>query len=60
MSKVVQLAVVREKREVSIDEAWQRFVTASERAKATLAIEDGIAAGKAFADFCQMFDRKAS
>lgn len=60
MSKVVQLIVVKEQRQFSVEEAWQRYVTAAEKAKATLSLDDGIAAGKAFADFCQMFDRKAS
>lgn len=57
---VVQLRVVREQRAVSVEEAWARFVAASEKAKATLSLDDGIAAGHAFADFVQMFDRKVS
>lgn len=60
MTKVVNLSIVKREREVSIEEAWQRFVDAQERAKATLALVDGIAAGKAFAAFCNMFERKAS
>jgi hypothetical protein len=57
---VVHLSVVHKRREIGVDEAWQRYVDASLKAKATLALEDGIAAGKAFADFVELFDRKAS
>jgi hypothetical protein len=52
---VVTLASARADRQRSIEERWQRFVDAQERSKRTLAIEDGIAAGKAYADFVEMF-----
>lgn len=60
MQKVVTLQVVREKREASVEKAWQRYVTADAKAKATLAIDDGIAAGIAYRDFLELFVRKAS
>ena len=60
MPKIIQLSVVKDERRLSVEEAWQRFAEASEKAKATLSIEDGIAAGKAYAAFCELFTRKAS
>ena len=60
MQKIVQLSIVKQERRLSVEEAWQRFAEASERAKQTLSIEDGIAAGKAYAAFCELFTRKAS
>jgi hypothetical protein len=60
MQKIVQLSIVKQERQLSVEEAWQRFAAAAEKAKATMAIEDGIASGKAYADFLRLFDRKAS
>jgi hypothetical protein len=60
MTKVVQLSIVKQERQLSVEEAWGRFAAATEKAKATMSIEDGIAAGKAYADFVRLFDRKAS
>jgi len=60
MPGVVKLSVVKQERQLSVEEAWQHFAAAAEKAKATLAIEDGIASGKAYADFLRLFDRKAS
>lgn len=57
MSKVVNLRVVKQERAVSQEALWQRFVDAQEKSKATLRIEDGVAAGKAYAAFCQAFLR---
>jgi hypothetical protein len=38
---------------------WAAFVVAQERSKATLALGDGIAAGKAYAAFLAAFTRPA-
>jgi len=53
LSKVVQLVAVRQERQVSLEEAWQRFVDAHLKAKDTLKIEDGIAASKAYYAFIE-------
>lgn len=61
MSKVVNLSLVKREREVSIEEAWNRFAALKKRSEETLSVEDGIAAGKAYAAFCELFlPRKAS
>jgi hypothetical protein len=39
---------------------WDIFVAAQERSKATLALSDGIAAGKAYAAFVTAFTRPAT
>jgi hypothetical protein len=39
---------------------WRAFVAAQERSKATLALNDGIAAGKAYAAFLTAFPRPAT
>lgn len=60
MPEIVHLSVVKEERRLSVEEAWQAFVVAEKRSRETLSIEDGIAAGKAYATFCELFVRKAS
>ncbi len=55
MSKVIQLKVVKQQREVSQEVLWQRFVDAKLKAESSLQMQDGIAAGKAFADYCHSF-----
>ena len=60
MQKILQLSIVKEERRLSVEEAWQRFVAAKERSEQTRALEDGIAAGKAYAAFCELFTRRAS
>lgn len=59
MNKVVQLTVIKQQREASQEALWQRFVDLSNRSKETGKLEDGIAAGKAYAEFCQSFLSKA-
>lgn len=58
--KVIQLKIAAEKREASVEEAWSRYVAADAKAKSTLLIADGIAAGAAYRDFLELFVRKAS
>ena len=56
MKKVTDLRLVRNDRLITVEEAWDRYVSAMERSKETLRLEDGIAAGKAYADFVRLFD----
>lgn len=58
MAEIVHLASARKERSVTQEVAWQRFVTAQEKAKASLRIEDGIAAGQAFRVFLETFTGK--
>ncbi len=55
MNKIVQLSVIKGQREASQEALWQRFVDLSEQSKRTGKLEDGIAAGKAYAAFCESF-----
>lgn len=57
MQKIVQLSIARQARSETQEAAWQRFVDAQEKAKATLRIEDGIAAGHAFRTFVETFTK---
>lgn len=58
VAKLINLSVVRQERRLSEAEAWQRYVDAVERSKATLKLEDGIAAGKAYVAFLEVSARR--
>jgi hypothetical protein len=55
LNKIVQLTVVKQQREASQEALWQRFADLSELSKRTGKLEDGIAAGKAYREFCESF-----
>ncbi len=38
--------------------AWQRYLDARRKAESSLDMRDGVAAGKAWADFIALFDRR--
>jgi DICT domain-containing protein len=57
MAKVISLKVATERRDVTVEQAWQRYVDAMQRSKETLRIEDGIAAGRAYRQFLEMYAR---
>lgn len=57
MRKVVDLQLVKNDRQPTQQEAWEQFVDAMNRSKETLRFEDGIAAGKAYRKFVELFDR---
>lgn len=56
-SKVISLKVATDRRDVTVEQAWDRFVSAMQRSKETLRIEDGIAAGRAYRQFLEMYAR---
>ena len=58
MARVIPFLAVRAERDASVEAAWQRFVEANEKAKATNDIRDGIAAGKAYRSFLELFEAK--
>ena len=58
MGKVVFIEEAARQRDVSVQEAWDRYVAAMLKSKDTLRIEDGIAAGKAYRQFVELFARK--
>lgn len=57
MAKVIPLLVAQQKRDASVEAAWQRFLDANKKAKETLDIRDGIAAGKAYREFIELCGR---
>lgn len=59
MSKVVDLAAARDARAVKVEELWERYIEAAKNAQRTLALEDGIRAGRAYREFLQRFERES-
>jgi len=57
MAKVISLKVATERRDVTVEQAWDRFISAMQKSKETLRLEDGIAAGKAYRQFLDVFAR---
>lgn len=55
MGDLVFIDVAKRQRDLTVQEAWERYVAAQETAKASGLIEDGIAAGKAWARWLEMF-----
>jgi hypothetical protein len=58
MGELVSLKVATERRELTVEQAWDRYIAAMLRSKETLRLEDGIAAGKAYRDFLEVFAGK--
>jgi hypothetical protein len=57
MGKIVSIAALRQEKSVTLEIAWQRFVDAKLLSEKTLDLQDGIAAGKAYRDFCELVAR---
>lgn len=55
MGSVVFIDVARREKSVTMQEAWDKYVAADARAKQTRQIEDGIAAGKAWREWLDLF-----
>jgi len=58
MGEVIFIEEAAKQRDVTVQEAWDRFVAAMHKSKETLLVEDGIAAGKAYRQFVELFARK--
>jgi len=58
MGKVVFIEEAARQRDVTVHEAWDRYVAAMQKSKETLRVEDGIAAGRAYRLFVELFARK--
>jgi hypothetical protein len=56
--KIVELKIVKQDREASVEAAWQRFVAADRKAKETLIFADGVAARRAYREFLELFGGK--
>lgn len=57
MAKVICLKVATERRDLTVEQAWERYIAAMQKSKETLRIEDGIAAGKAYRQFLDLYAR---
>lgn len=55
MKNIVQFTVAKQQREASQEALWQRFAELKAKSEQTLDINDGIAAGKAYREFCESF-----
>lgn len=58
LGRVIELISARQERDATAEAAWQRFVEATNKAKQTLDIKDGIAASKAYRAFLELFEGK--
>lgn len=61
MGELVFIDVAAKRRDVNVQDAWDRYVTARDIAERTRDIQDGIAAGKAWRLWLDLFmgpDRK--
>jgi len=57
MTNVISIRVATERRDLSVEQAWERYIAAMQKSKETLRIEDGIAAGKAYRQFLELYAR---
>lgn len=58
MGELVFIEQAAKQRDLTVQEAWDRYVAAMLRSKETLLVEDGIAAGRAYRQFVELFARK--
>jgi hypothetical protein len=59
-SKIVSIVAAKADRIVSEQDAWRTYVLARDRAERTKDIQDGIAAGKAWAEWLRLFERRSA
>ncbi len=57
MSTIVHIAAARESRDANVERAWQKWLDLNAKAKASTDIKDGIAAGRAYREFMELFAR---
>lgn len=55
MGELVFIDVATKRRDVTVQEAWDRYLAARDRADETRHLEDGIAAGKAWREWVELF-----
>lgn len=58
MAQLIVIEGGRARRDMTVEQSWDNFVRLSAKAKQSNRIEDGIAAGKAYADFIDLFTRE--
>jgi hypothetical protein len=57
MAELIVIEGRLSRRAQTVEQAWDAFVLASAKAKTSERLEDGIAAGKAYADFLDLFHK---
>lgn len=57
MADIIHIAVARDRRDESAEAAWRRFADLSQKSKETLTLEDGLAAGRAYREFLELYAR---
>jgi hypothetical protein len=60
VAKLLHIAAARAQRQMSEQDAWRAYTLARDKAERTGAIEDGIAEGKAWANWLQLFERRSA
>ncbi len=55
MAEIISIDIARQAKDRAIEEAFDAYVTAQDKAKRTLNIYDGIAAGRAWGNFMTLF-----
>lgn len=60
MGDLVFIDVAKKRRNLTVQEAWEEYLAAKDRADATRAIEDGIRAGKAWGVWLELFAGKSA
>lgn len=55
MGELVYIGIAAEKRDATVEQAWQRFVEAKVRSEQTLTLEDGLAARRAYREFLELY-----
>lgn len=57
MGDLISIDTARRERTTTESEAWSAYLAARTKAEASQAIEDGVAAGKAWARWLALFER---
>jgi len=58
MGELIFIDVAAKRKDVSVQEAWDRYLEARDRAECSRDVSDGIAAGKAWRTFLELFAGK--
>lgn len=58
MGELISIDVASKRRDVTVQQAWDRYLEARDRAECSRDVSDGIAAGKAWRTFLELFAGK--
>lgn len=57
MGEIVSINIAAKRRDETLEQAWERFVSLQRRSQSTLELTDGIAAGRAYREFLELCAR---